>query len=127
MEGIMFQRGKDPRKTMGVGAVNYTQVDEIRIEIYDENRNRVGATDLPKEKAKKFIEKIVDERKIDFDIIIGMFPEYGNYIRVELYTVKVSFLVRDPGGKRNELSKRQMYGRTIIYDGQYYELPDGRA
>lgn len=126
MDSIMFKRGKDPRKSMGVGKINYYHVDDIQITVVDEQRNPVGQKNIPIDLAPKFIEKIVDERKIDFDIIIQMFSEFGNYIRVELYSIKIHFLINRPDGVV-AYRKDQMYDKTIIYRDKYYQLPNGRA
>ena len=131
MESINFERGKDPRRSMGVGVVNYIEIERIFLKVVDRTNNVLDKGMMSTENGHLFFQKVVNQRIIDWDLIAATFPHLESDMRAQLCKVQITFLgPRGQGigtGSHPAYFRFQVAGRTIHYHGEFYDLPEKKS
>ena len=128
MGGINFERGKGVAETLKIGIKSFINIERIFIKIYGEGGEMADKGSLEIEDGHRFFEKVVNEAKIDWDIIKDRFPENVEGLKNKGFKVQIMFLGPMVEGSRRgshpAYFKFQVAGRTIHYQGKFYDLPE---
>jgi len=114
---------------MGIGISAYTEIERIFIKFVDGRIVEKGM--LTPEQGHMFFQKVVDEGKIGWDIIFERFPTCENLVKEDICRVKIHYLgpkFDEPPypGSHPVYSKFEIAGKTILYQGKFYDLPATR-
>ena len=125
MKGIMFQKGKDPHRSMGVGVANFIEIERIFVKVLYINNEPLDQKMMPVETGHRFFQKVVDQRIIDWDLVVETFPHLEMELKAQLCKVKFTFLGSKNGlGAHPTYLRLQIAGKTIHYNGKFYDLPE---
>lgn len=125
MEGIKFERGKDPRRTMEVGVASYIEIERIFVKVLYMNNEQLDKGMMSVETGHRFFQKVVDQRIIDWDLVVETFPHLEMELKAQLCKVKFTFLgPKSDLGAHPTYLRLQIAGKTIHYNGKFYDLPE---
>jgi hypothetical protein len=115
---------------MGLGISGYIEIERIFIRIYNENHELIDKGHLDPEIGHKFLKKVVGEGKIGWEYIMDRFPKYAEDMKQQKIPIKLIFLGPNGSGTRKGAHpayfRSQIAGRTILYQGEFYDLPEMR-
>ena len=86
---------------------------------------------LTTDQGHRFFQKVINEGKIAWDIIFERFPQMENPVKADTCRVKIHYLgprFNEPPypGSHPAYTKFQIAGKTILYQGKFYDLPETR-
>lgn len=111
---------------MGLGASGYIEIERIFLKFYSGERI-IEKGSLTPEQGHRFFKKVSDEGKIGWEIIFERFPDMEFNIKSDIVRTKPLYLgPRIRHGSHPAYFKFQIAGRTILYQGKFYDLPEMR-